>query len=75
MEKRISVVILNYNGAEMLRRFLPSVIEHSPEAEVIVADNASTDNSIEVMRNTFPSVRLKKKKKNYGFADYDFETC
>ncbi len=69
MEKRISVVILNYNGAEMLRRFLPSVIEHSPEAEVIVADNASTDNSIEVMRNTFPSVRLIELDKNYGFAD------
>lgn len=69
MEKRIAVVILNYNGAEMLRRFLPSVIEYSPEAEVIVADNASTDNSAEVMRNEFPTVRLICLDKNYGFAD------
>lgn len=69
MEKRVAVVILNYNGAEMLRRFLPSVIEYSPEAEVIVADNASTDNSAEVMRNEFPAVRLICLDKNYGFAD------
>ena len=69
MEKRVAVVILNYNGAEMLRRFLPSVIEYSPEGEVIVADNASTDNSVEVMRNEFPAVRLIKLDKNYGFAD------
>ena len=37
--KRIAVVILNYNGAEMLRRFLPNVLENSPEANVYVADN------------------------------------
>ena len=69
MEKRVAVVILNYNGAEMLRRFLPSVIEYSPEGEVVVADNASTDSSIEVMRNEFPAVRLISLDKNYGFAD------
>lgn len=69
MEKRIAVVILNYNGAEMLRRFLPSVVKFSPEADVIVADNASTDNSVEVMRNEYPDVRLIKLDKNHGFAD------
>ena len=69
MEKRVAVVILNYNGAEMLRRFLPSVVEFSPEAEVVVADNASTDSSIEVMRSEFPAVRLICLDKNHGFAD------
>ena len=47
MKNRVAVVILNYNGAQMLRRFLPSVLEFSPEAEVVVADNASTDDSDE----------------------------
>ena len=69
MEKRVAVVILNYNGAEMLRRFLPSVVEFSSEADVIVADNASTDDSVVVMRNEFPAVRLICLDKNYGFAD------
>lgn len=69
MEKRTAVVILNYNGAEMLRRFLPSVVKFSPEAEIIVADNASTDSSVEVMRDEFSSVRLILLDKNYGFAD------
>ena len=63
------MVILNYNGAEMLRRFLPSVLEFSPEAEVVVADNASTDDSLEVMRREFPAVRLVCLDKNHGFAD------
>lgn len=69
MEKRVAVVILNYNGAEMLRRFLPSVVEFSPEAEIVVADNGSTDSSVEVMRAEFPTVRLICLDKNYGFAD------
>ena len=69
MKSRVAVVILNYNGAEMLRRFLPSVLEFSPEAEVVVADNASTDNSLEVMRCEFPTVRLLSLDKNHGFAD------
>ena len=69
MKNRVAVVILNYNGAQMLRRFLPSVLEFSPEAEVVVADNASTDDSLEVMRREFPTVRLVCLDKNHGFAD------
>jgi GT2 family glycosyltransferase len=69
MKSRVAVVILNYNGADMLRRFLPSVLEFSPEAEVVVADNASMDASVEVMRNEFPAVRLVILDKNHGFAD------
>ena len=69
MKSRVAVVILNYNGAQMLRRFLPSVLEFSSEAEVVVADNASTDDSLEVMRREFPAVRLVCLDKNHGFAD------
>ena len=69
MGNRIAVVILNFNGAEMLRAFLPSVVEYSPEAEVIVADNCSTDASAQVMREEFPAVRYIQLEKNYGFAD------
>ena len=69
--KKLSIVILNWNGAEMLRQFLPSVVAHSKGEgiEVCVADNASTDNSLEVMRQEFPDVRLILLDKNYGFAE------
>lgn len=69
--KKVSVVILNWNGAEMLRKFLPSVIENSvsDNVEVCVADNGSTDNSVAVLKNEFPEVRLILLDKNYGFAD------
>ena len=53
----------------MLRAFLPSVVDYSPEAEVIVADNCSTDASAQVMREEFPAVRYIQLEKNYGFAD------
>lgn len=66
---KVAVVILNYNGAEMLRTFLPGVIEHSAGAAIVVADNASTDNSVSVVRELFPQVRLLQLDRNYGFAD------
>ena len=68
---KTAVVILNWNGAEMLRRFLPSVIEHSQGegVAVYVADNASTDESCQVVEDEFPSVRLIRLDRNYGFAD------
>lgn len=66
----IAVVILNWNGAEMLRRFLPSVVEHSPPlGEVIVADNGSTDESLEILQQEFPEVRTLVLDRNYGFAE------
>ncbi len=72
-QKRIAVVILNWNGAEMLRRFLPIVLRTSAdEAEVIVADNGSTDHSLELLEREFPEVRLIRLPRNYGFAEgYD----
>lgn len=70
MEK-CSVIILNWNGAEMLRRYLPSVIKsiRQETVELIVADNGSTDNSLEVMAKEFPAVKTIVLDKNYGFAE------
>lgn len=66
---KLAVVILNYNGASMLSRFLPSVLKYSPGAEIVVADNASTDDSVAVVADGFPVVRLIRLDRNYGFAD------
>ena len=65
-----SVVILNWNGVEYLRKFLPFLITYTklPDVELVVADNASTDDSIELLKNEFPSVRIIQLDKNYGFA-------
>lgn len=66
---RIAIVILNWNGREMLRQYLPSVIARSGgEASVIVADNASTDGSVEFLRSGFPGIRIIRLDRNYGFA-------
>ena len=53
----------------MLRRYLPSVVAHTKGAEIIVADNGSTDNSLEVLAKEFPSVKTIVLDKNYGFAE------
>ena len=66
--KKIAVVILNWNGAKLLEQFLPSVVAYSEEAQIYVADNASTDNSIEVIRTKFPQIKLIQNDGNYGFA-------
>ena len=67
--KSIAIVILNWNGAGMLRKFLPSVLKYSQEADVIVADNASKDDSLKVVETEFPEVRTIALDKNYGFAE------
>ena len=67
--KQTAVVILNYNGAGMLRRFLPSVIEYSHEASIYVADNGSSDESCDVVRNEFPALKLMVLDHKYGFAE------
>ncbi len=65
----VVVVILNYNGCNFLRQFLPSVIAHSAEAKIIVADNASTDDSIEILEKEFnQAVEIIKLNENYGFC-------
>lgn len=65
-----SVIILNWNGEAMLRRYLPSVIQHTlcDGVELVVADNASTDSSIAYLQ-TQPAIRIIQLEQNYGFAE------
>ena len=67
---KLAIVILNWNGAKMLRQYLPSVLEHSKGAAVVyVADNASTDESIALLNEQFPEVKQILLEKNWGFAE------
>lgn len=65
---KIAVVILNWNGVQLLEQFLPSIVKHSPEATVYLADNDSTDDSISFVLANFPSVKMVKNDSNLGFA-------
>ena len=65
-----AVVILNWNGKHMLERFLPSVTAYTTgDAEVVIADNGSTDDSIAFLHDHYPTLRIIQLDKNYGFAD------
>ncbi len=66
--RQTAVVILNYNGIDHLRQFLPSVVAYSQDADLIVIDNASTDDSIPFLETTYSSIRIISLKQNYGFA-------
>ena len=68
--KRVAVVILNYNGKKFLEEFLPNVIANTNNelAEIVVADNASTDGSVALMQERFPDIRLIVNDFNGGFA-------
>ncbi len=68
MKPSVAVVILNYNGKEYLDQFIPTVIEYSPQAEVWVIDNASTDDSVEFLRKNFLDVKLLELEGNFGYA-------
>jgi GT2 family glycosyltransferase/glycosyltransferase involved in cell wall biosynthesis len=66
-----SVVIPNWNGRDLLERYLPSIVEAlaaNPDNEIIVVDNGSTDASVEMMRERFPSVRVLALDRNLGFG-------
>lgn len=65
---KIAVVILNWNGKQLLEQFLPSVIKYSQEADVYIADNASTDDSVAYLNQYFPQVQIIQNKTNGGFA-------
>ena len=68
--KRVAVVILNYNGKKFLEEFLPNVMANTNAelADIVVADNASTDGSADFMRERFPEIRLIENGSNGGFA-------
>lgn len=65
---KIAIVILNWNGVKLLEQFLPSVIQFSQGAQIYVADNASTDESVAFVQKNFPTVTLIKNSGNHGFA-------
>ena len=66
--EEIAIVILNFNGKSYLEKFLPSVIKHSPNSEIYVADNNSTDDSIHFLQTYYPEIKLIINKINGGFA-------
>lgn len=65
---RVAVIILNWNGAQLLRDFLPALVQHTQDADLIVADNGSTDDS-EVVVVQFPDVQWMPLGSNHGFAE------
>ncbi|WP_147676828.1 glycosyltransferase family 2 protein [Algibacter pacificus] len=65
---KLAIVILNWNGKALLEQFLPSVIENSKDAEIYVADNASTDDSVTFVKTHFPSVKIIQNIENGGYA-------
>lgn len=67
---KIAIVILNWNGQQLLEKFLPSVVKFSylDTVEIIVADNASTDTSINFLKKVYPDITILKNKKNGGYA-------
>lgn len=69
--KKVSVIILNWNGEQLLKQFLPSVVKYTPDdiADVVVADNGSTDKSLVLLKTQFPTVHIIELEKNFGFAD------
>lgn len=68
--KLAAVIIMNWNGAKLLKQFLPSVCRHTNGdiADVIVADNGSTDDSLKLLAEHFPEVKVLSFKENYGYA-------
>jgi len=69
--KEIAIIILNWNGEKLLEKYLPSVINNTSKdlADIIVADNNSTDNSIEFLNNNYSEgIKIISLDKNYGFA-------
>ncbi|MCG8574242.1 MAG: glycosyltransferase family 2 protein [Flavobacteriales bacterium] len=65
---KVAIVILNYNGQKYLEQFLPSVIEHSSNATIYIADNGSTDNSLSFIEQQYPQIKLIQNKTNGGLS-------
>ena len=69
MSKKVAVVILNFNTREFLEKVLPSVCKTSyPNTEIIIADNASSDDSVQFVKDNYPLVKIILLEKNYGFT-------
>lgn len=68
MPTNLAVAILNWNGKNWLEKFLPDVVRFSQNADIYVIDNLSTDDSIDFIERQFPTVKIIRNDKNYGFA-------
>jgi GT2 family glycosyltransferase len=70
MKIKVAIVILNWNGKEFLRKFLPQVIQYSegPGIQIVIADNNSSDDSVEFLKNSYPQIEVITFKRNYGYA-------
>lgn len=67
--RSVAVVILNWNGSRFLEQFIPSVLKSTyPNLQIFVADNASTDDSLEPLKRNFPTVKIIQNASNFGFA-------
>ena len=68
--KEVSIVILNWNGKQHLEHFLPVLVSHTthPDAEIVVADNGSVDDSLEFLNKEYPHIRIIELEKNHGFS-------
>lgn len=68
--KLVSIVILNWNGRQHLEKFLPFLLQHTglPDAEIVVADNGSTDDSLDFLKREYSRIRIIELDKNYGFS-------
>jgi GT2 family glycosyltransferase len=65
---KTAIVILNYNGKDLIAKYLPSIIQFSSGADIWVVDNASTDSSLEFIQNNHPTVKTLKLQKNLGYS-------
>ena len=65
---KVAIVILNWNGASLLKEFLPAVLRYSSGHPIYVIDNASTDNSVPLLQREFPDIHIIQNKENLGFA-------
>lgn len=71
MVKKLGVIILNWNGRNLLEKFIPAASKHtiSAECDLIVADNGSDDSSVQWLRTEYPEVKVIELDKNYGFSE------
>ncbi|MGB0523564.1 MAG: glycosyltransferase family 2 protein [Flammeovirgaceae bacterium] len=66
--EKVAVVVLNYNGKHFLEKFLPPLLAHSGNAQIIVADNKSTDDSLQFLKEEYPTLPLIEIPQNLGFC-------
>lgn len=72
----VAIVILNWNGSKMMRQYLPTVMKYSrSDAEIWVADNASSDDSMQMLERDFPQVKRLQLDKNYGLRKDTTAPC